>query len=158
MKTSNTLTGLIIIVIGVLLLFMNFGWIDFDFDYLWPLFILIPGLIFEISFFSTRKNPGVLVPGGILTTIGLLFYANIILGWHIMDELWPVFPLAVAIGLFQLYIFDKRETGVLIASSIVGGFALISLSFTLFSISYDLVFPVLLIVLGMMVIFKKKDN
>lgn len=158
MKTSSTITGVIIIIIGVLLLLMNFDLIDFDFDYIWPMFILLPGLIFELSYFSTRKDPGLLVPGGILTTIGLLFYINNLYGWHLMDRLWPIFPLAVAIGLFQLYLFGPKDTGVLIASSIVGGFALISLSFTLFSISFDLVFPVLLIAIGCLVIFNNKKD
>lgn len=158
MKTSSTITGVIIIIVGVLLLLMNFDLIDFDFDYIWPMFILLPGLIFELSYFSTRKDPGLLVPGGILTTIGLLFYINNLYGWHLMDRLWPIFPLAVAIGLFQLYLFGPKDTGVLIASSIVGGFALISLSFTLFSISFDLVFPVLLIAIGCLVIFNNKKD
>lgn len=156
MKTSNTLTGIIIIIIGALLLLMNFDLIDLNFDYLWPLFILLPGLIFEISYFGNRKDPGLLVPGGILTTIGLLFYVNVFYGWHLMPYLWPVFPLAVAIGLLQLYIFGPRDTGVLIASSIVGGFSIVSLSFTLFNFSFDLALPILLILIGIMVIFKNK--
>lgn len=156
MKVSSTITGVFIIIIGVLLLLMNFNLIDFDFNYIWPLFILLPGLIFEISYFSTRKDPGLLVPGGILITIGLLFFVNNIYGWHLMNSLWPIFPLAVGIGLFQLYLFGPRDSGVLIASSIVGGFALVSLCFTLFSISFDLVVPILLIVMGSIIIFKNK--
>lgn len=158
MKISSTITGVIIIIIGVLLLLTNFNLIDFDFNYIWPLFILLPGLIFEFSYFSTRKDPGVLVPGGILITIGLLFYVNNYYGWHLLVKLWPVFPLSVAIGLFQLYIFGPRDNGVLIASSILGGFALISLCFTIFSISFDLVIPALLIIIGIIIIFNKKKD
>lgn len=134
---------------------MNFGLINIGFDYLWPIFILIPGLIFETSYFVTRKDPGVLVPGGILITISLLFFANIFIGWHIMDYLWPVFPLGVGFGLFQLYLFGGRDNGVLIASSIVGGFAIIALSFTLFRINFDLLLPIILILIGVTIMFKK---
>lgn len=158
MKTSSILTGVIMIIIGLLLLLMNFNLIDFDFNYIWPLFILLPGLIFEFSYFTTKKDPGLLVPGGILITISLLFYVNNLYGWDLMDRLWPVFPLAVAIGLFQLYIFGPRDTGVLIASSIVGGFALISLCFTIFSISFDLVLPAFLIIIGIIIIFSNKKD
>ncbi len=155
MKTSNTLTGLIVILIGVLFLLMNFDLVNIDFDYLWPLFILIPGLIFEISYFINRKNPGLLVPGGILITISLLFFANIFKGWHLMEDLWPVFPLGVGIGLFQLYLFGGRDKGVLTSASILGGFSIIALSFTLFSIDFDLLFPIALILLGVRILFKK---
>lgn len=155
MKTSNTLTGLIVILIGVLFLLMNFDLVNIDFDYLWPLFILIPGLIFEISYFINRKNPGLLVPGGILITISLLFFANIFMGWHLMEDLWPVFPLGVAIGLFQLYLFGGRDKGVLTSASIVGGFSIIALSFTFFSIDFDLLLPIALILLGIRILFKK---
>ncbi len=155
MKTSNTLTGLTVILIGVVFLLMNFDLIDIDFYYLWPLFILITGLIFEISYFTNRKNPGLLVPGGILITISLLFFANIFTNWNLMGSLWPIFPLAVAIGLFQLYLFGGRDKGVLISSLIIGGFSIIALSFTLLTIDFGLLLPIALIVLGIMVIFKK---
>ena len=37
-----------------------------------------PRTYFEMNYFQTRKNPGQLVPGGILTVIGLLFCFEIL--------------------------------------------------------------------------------
>ncbi|WP_432663849.1 DUF5668 domain-containing protein [Wukongibacter baidiensis] len=155
MKTTNTLIGVIIIIIGVLFLLVNFNIVNLNFYYIWPLFIIIPGLCLEISYFTTKKNSGVLVPAGILIVIGLLFYTNILLGWHLMESLWPVFPLSVSFGLFQLYLFGTKDRGVLVSSLIIGGFSLVSLSFTLFAMDFDLLFPITLILIGFIVIFRK---
>ena len=74
MKTIRYLVGLLLILIG------GFSLITYIFHlnnelihHLWFLCVLIPGLYFEMNYFQTRKNPGQLVPGGILTVIGLLF-------------------------------------------------------------------------------------
>ncbi|HPG47771.1 MAG TPA: hypothetical protein PLI81_01715, partial [Petrotogaceae bacterium] len=74
---------------------------------IWPLFILIPGIAFELSFFQrpTPIRAGLLVPGGILCTIGLLFLFLGFTDYSYMAFLWPVFILAPAVGLFQLYLF-----------------------------------------------------
>ena len=85
----------------------------------------------------------------------LAIFANIFKGWHLMEDLWPVFPLGVGIGLFQLYLFGGRDKGVLTSASILGGFSIIALSFTLFSIDFDLLFPIALILLGVRILFKK---
>jgi len=70
------------------------------------LFVLIAGIFFEASYFISCKDAGLLVPGGILITYGLLFLFNVYYGWNLMDNLWLIFPLGVAIGLFQLYLFE----------------------------------------------------
>lgn len=64
------------------------------------------------------------MPGGILTTYGFLFLTNSIFGWHLMEKLWPIFPIGVAIGLFQLYIFGKREKELLIPIGILSGLSI----------------------------------
>jgi len=79
MKKNNALGGFVLVVVGALMLANNLGnWNLFSMDWLWPMFILIPGLVFELGYFSNRSNPGLLVPGGILTTLGLLFLFEIL--------------------------------------------------------------------------------
>ena len=109
MKKINYLFGLFLLCIGVLLILANFRVIEIVWDNLWPLFLLIPGILFELSYFIYRKDAGLLVPGGILITYGLLFLVNVIYGWHLMEYLWPIFLLGVAIGLLQAYLFGGRE-------------------------------------------------
>ncbi len=64
--------------------------------------MLVPGLSFEVAYFTNRKGPGMLVPGGLLTTLGLLFLFEEITRWQFSAYTWPIYTLAVAIGLFQL--------------------------------------------------------
>ena len=160
MKKINYLFGLLLLFIGVLLILANFGVIEIAWNNLWPLFLLIPGILFEWSYFIYRKDAGLLVPGGILITYGLLFLVNVIYGWHLMDNLWPIYPLGVAIGLFQLYLFGGREKGLLIPVGILGAISLFFLINNLLYVDFRLLAGILLVVIGIWVIFKKirSDN
>jgi len=158
MKKINYLFGLFLLFIGVLLILANFGVIEIAWDNLWPLFLLIPGIFFELSYFISRKDAGLLVPGGILITYGLLFSINVIFGWHLMDNLWPIFPLGVAIGLFQLYLFGGREKGLLIPVGILGAVFLFFLINNLIYVDFRLLAGILLVLIGIWVIFKKAKS
>jgi len=159
MKKINYLFGLFLLCIGVLLILANFGVIEIVWDNLWPLFLLIPGILFELSYFIYRKDAGLLVPGGILITYGLLFLVNAIYGWHLMDNLWPIFPLGVAIGLFQLYLFGGQEKGLLIPVGILGAISLFFLINNLLYVDFRFLAGILLVVIGIWIIFKKiKSN
>jgi hypothetical protein len=162
MRRGNIFWGITLIFIGGITLAGRFY--DFDFiswSRMWPLFVLIPGLAFELGYFTTRRDAGLLVPGGILTTIGLLFVFETLTGWSFSWLTWPIYPLAVAIGLFQLYIFGGKERGLLIPVFILGGFSIVSLSNMIvrrmfsFNIS-GLFFPAALIVLGVYLLVKHK--
>ena len=158
MKKINYLFGLLLLFIGVLLILANFGEIEIVWENLWPLFLLIPGILFELSYFIYRKDAGLLVPGGILITYGLLFLVNAIYGWHLMDNLWPIFPLGVAIGLFQLYLFGGREKGLLIPVGILGAVSLFFLINNLLYVDFRLLAGILLVLIGIWVIFKKTKS
>ncbi len=156
MRKGNLLTGIILILFGVIFLLSNFGIVNISFQKLWPLLILIPGVLLELSFFINRREPGVLVPAGIFITTGIVFLINITFGWNLMAYLWPLFPFSVALGLFQLYLFGGRETALLIPVGIIGGFSLVALSFTLHFWSMDLIISGILILTGLLIIFKRK--
>ena len=156
MKRGNYVVGAIFILLGIAFLLSNMGIIDINFSQHWPLTLLIPGLLFELGYFIKRKDPGLLVPGGMFTTYGALFYINILYGWHWMAYLWPLFPLGVAIGLFQLYLFSEREALLLVPVGIIGGFSLVALTFTLSFWNISLVISIILILIGLIIIFRKK--
>ena len=155
MKKINYVFGFLLLCIGVLLILSNFGIIEIVWEDLWPLFLLIPGILFELSYFIYRKDAGLLVPGGILITYGLLFLVNVIYGWSLMEYLWPIFPLGVAIGLFQLYLFGGREKGLLIPVGILGAISLFFLINNLLFIDFWLLAGIALVVIGIWIIFKK---
>jgi len=158
MNNNKIIPGIVLIVVGLFLLANNLGLVILDISKLWPLFLLIPGLLFEFSYFVRRRDVGVLVPGGILTVYGCLFFVNILTNWNAMDRLWPFFIFGPAVGLFQLYLFGGREKGVLIASGILGAISMIMLSFTMYGFASNYIAPVALILFGLMIMFKGNKN
>ena len=75
MKKINSIFGLLLLFIGAMLILSNFGVIEIVWENLWPLFLLIPGIVFELSYFIYRKDAGLLVPGGILILMASYFWS-----------------------------------------------------------------------------------
>ena len=170
-KTNKAL-GTILVIFGILFLFKNLNIMKpffdvFNLGYIiskfWPsLFLLIPAFLFHYGFFSgRRKDPGLLVPGGILLVLGATFQINMLFGaW---DVTWPLNIFAVAFGLFELYYFGNREKGLLIPIFILGGLSFIF--FTTFSLNElfgystrKVAIPLVLIIIGFLVIFGGRRN
>lgn len=160
MNKNGMFWGLILVIGGGCLLLNNLFDLDlFSMKRLWPIFILVPGLIFELSYFTNRNNPGVLVPGGILTVIGLLFFFETLTGWRLAGYTWPVYPLAVAFGLFQLYLASGRNKGSLIPVLILTAVAVIAwvsmLAHTVLRwVDLGLVIPALLVLAGLFILLR----
>ena len=156
MKSKNYLWGILLIAIGVILLidkFLNIG--IFQAVNLWPIFVLAPGLIFEFSYFVSGRNPGLLVPGGILTTIGLLFFFETFTSWNFSQYTWPIYPLAVSIGLFQLYLFGGRQSGILIPVFILSTVSVVSfVSIVSTVFDFSLIFAIFAILAGLYILYK----
>ncbi|MFZ5353175.1 MAG: LiaI-LiaF-like domain-containing protein [Bacillota bacterium] len=156
-KNSNIVIGAILIALGALFLLTNLGYVSFSWDYIWPLAMLVPGLYMHFAFFTgIDKNPGILVPAGILTTYGGLFYINVLFGWHMMTHLWPLFILGVAVGLFELYLFGNRDKGLLIPVGILGAIGLTAISGPFVRDIKNYAIPALLIIIGVAIIAKRK--
>lgn len=155
MKALRLIIGFLLILVGVTsLVTYVFHLENYLVHNLWFLLILIPGLYFEMNYFQTKKNPGQLVPGGILTVIGLLFCFEILTEWHYSSYTWPVYLLAVAFGLLQLYLYDHKDKGLLIPITIL---CLISVLFYVqLFISSSLLFAICLIIIGLYILFQKR--
>lgn len=163
MKKSGKTLGVVLVSLGILFLLHNLGLIDFwrlfaiIISKFWAsLFITLPGLIFHLKFFSgSRRNPGILVPGGILLVTGMtLQFSFLFGGWN---ATWPFFIFAVAFGLFELYCFGNRDKGLLIPVGILGGLS--AIFFFSFSLSGILGFntgpyaiPAVLIIIGVIIL------
>jgi len=147
----------ILILIGIIFLLDSLGWGP-GMNKLWPIFLLAPGVSFLLMFALSKKYYGVLMPGTFLTIIsGLFFYCNFF-GWQKMQYLWPVFLLAVAAGLFMIYLFSGRHSALLVP---VGILTLIALVFLVASSTAAKFWPLILIILGVLIIFgswKKTDQ
>jgi len=136
MKASfRTLAGPVLILLGAYL-FLNRGE-SFGpgtvFEHFWPsMFVLPLGLFFHWLYFgfTGRKGVGLLVPGGILFTVGIVCQIAMLFdNWHYM---WPGFIAAPAIGLFELYWFGSRNKWLLIPINILAVLSL--LFFAVFSL------------------------
>jgi len=160
MKNSNIVMGAVLVALGCILLLSNLGYINFSWDYIWPMALLLPGIYLHFAYFTKiDKNPGNLVPAGILTTYGLMAYAVAFFGWGTMASLWPFILLGIAIGLMELYLFGTRDKGLLVPISILGGLGLMLLSKTYFF--FDLkkvVIPAILVVLGVLILSKREHK
>lgn len=154
-RTGSIIWGAFLIIIGLLFLADRFFESRLlSIDTLWPLFILVPGLIFESSYFLSKNSPGLLVPGGILTTVGIIFLIFTMVGHFTIHYTWPLFPMAVAIGLFQLYLHEGRHWGLLIPVCILAGVSLIMLASVLTDTSLGIILiSAAFIVVGLIIIF-----
>jgi hypothetical protein len=161
MKKSSTLLGTLFIIIGAIFLCARYlfgtSLINLGSDDFWPMIVLMIGVMFELVYFVTMKAPGFLVPGGILTTCGALFFFECATDWRFSEYTWPVYIIAVAIGLFQLYLFSGRPKGLLIAAAILTGLAVTALVVIMFeiflsSVDISLVIPGILILVGLLLV------
>jgi len=162
MRRSNSALGGILVIIGALLLisrflfnrtFFSLGANDF-----WPIIILLVGAGFELAYYTTLKAPGLLVPGGILTTYGILFFFEAATNWRFAEFTWPIYLIGVAVGLFQLYIHIGRPKGLLVAMGIISGiaaacFIVMMFRFFLGAVDLGIVVPLALLCGGLFMVF-----
>ncbi|MEC0369922.1 hypothetical protein P9847_24010 [Paenibacillus chibensis] len=141
--------GLFIVVAGVVILLGKLGVFGFLGRTLWPLAIVVVGLLVHLLYFSGRARAAVLIPGGILVVYGLLFEICNLWGWSVMSHLWPVFLLGIAVGAYEYYLFESpKPGGVLPFAWILGLVSLVLLFFTLLHTGAIYVLAVVLIALG----------
>jgi len=155
---SSLVWGGFLVLIGTVLLIGNFC--DLHMEELWPIFLIGGAVAFYVGYFLNRNQYGLLMPGTILLVIGLLFFYCSMTGWYRMENLWPVFILAPALGFIAMYFGGVKEKGLLIPAGILSA---IGLLFLLVSTDLGNYWPVLLILGGILLIYmdvvakKKKE-
>ncbi len=151
--------GLLIIIVGIVILLGKLGVFGFLGRSLWPLAILIPGILLHALYFSRRGQSILLIPGGILTVWGLLFGICNIWGWDLMSHLWPALILGLALGLYEYYVYENPRSSIALWVSIILG--LLSLAFILFSLMQTGILYLLAILLiggGLWLILRRKSS
>lgn len=120
MRSSSTLIGLALVLVGALLLAGNLlaATIGFRIPWFkiwrfWPALIISMGLLLTAVPVLFRKNRGLgalYIPGiPILVTGGILFLASTLDNWNIWSFAWPLEVLAVALG----FLFAALSTGLI---------------------------------------------
>lgn len=161
MRKNNMLIGILLLGLGVFALLNSFNIISYSLELwrFWPFFILIPGLIFEISYFnSDHRLYGLLMPGGILTTIGSIFMICSLLGWNHMVYLWPWFAGSVGVGFMQMYLFGNRDRVFYWLGLGFIGPAVFSSIVLLFNIKGSMIFPGILIIVGGVLLLNSREK
>ncbi|AIQ64989.1 hypothetical protein D3C81_274040 [compost metagenome] len=122
MSSKNDMKlGLFIICAGLFILLGKLGVFGFLGRALWPLLLLIPGLILHVFVFGRRLSPAALIPAGIMTVYGLLFGLCNTFGWWMMAYLWPVLLLGIAVGLYEYSLYaSPRSGGLTVGSAVLG--------------------------------------
>lgn len=119
---GKMILGPLLILLGVYLLLNPTGHLSAGriIAYMWPTMFVIPlGILFHWMYFSMSKRQahGLLIPGGILLTAGIVSQiATLFHAWHLM---WPGFLLAPAVGLLEFYVFDFRNKWLLVPISVL---------------------------------------
>jgi tryptophan-rich sensory protein len=128
---------------------------DMDWGFLWPFAVIGFGALFFVAMFANGKTGAAFaVPGSIITGIGLvLLFQNLTKHWESMSYFWTLIIMFVGIGIYLMGWYgedaNQRQSGLrlmrigFILFIIFGAF--FEMIFSSFS---NLVFPVLLIVLG----------
>lgn len=163
------IVGLALIALGLIFLFGQVFSISLG-QYLWPFFIILPGLAFFAGMALGGKAAAPLaIPGSIITMTGLvLFFQNAFDLWASWAYAWAlIFPTSVGLGLSILgqRISDPnlRQVGVRMAQVGVILFLVFGAFFEfIFYLSgarqgaaARLVWPVLLILLGLYLLFSR---
>ncbi len=151
---SSIWLGVLLIILGAFFLAANFleiGWRN-----LWPALFFAGAAMNIVNFLADRRNYGVLMPATVLLTYGALFQYCALAGWWRMSELWPTFILGPGVGLLMMYLFGKRESGLLIPAVILIGLS--SVFFVAFGPLryYGRYWPVILIIIGVLLLLKRQ--
>lgn len=164
--------GSVLIAIGILSLFGQI-FTSFNFwSFIWPFFIIGVGAMFYVGMFAGGKSvSGLAIPATIITTIGLiLFYQNITGHWESWSYAWTVIILAVGLGIYIMGTFGGDEgqqssgknlmkVGAILFI-VFGGFFEMIFSIGSRSVLRQSIFPILLILLGLYLVYSrltKKD-
>ncbi len=147
----RTVMGGLLILLGLAFLLRNMGVIYFEFQGVWPWLLIIPGIIFWGVFVMNRSHYRLILPGTILLTYGILFLMVHTLRIGLMQFLWPIFILGPGLGFLLMYFLGEREKNHFRTGSLL---TLLAIAFFILEANPDLFWPVLLIGVGGLMIFR----
>jgi len=170
-NTGGLVGGTLLIIFGLLALAGNL-FRSVDWGFLWPFVIIGIGILFFAAMFAGGKSAsGFAIPGSIVGGIGLvLLYQNLANHWESMSYFWTFIIFFVGAGIYIMGWYGgdasqkKSGTGGMKVGLIL--FVIFGTFFEMIFSSFDnLLFPILLILLGAYMILsrsglfgRKKDD
>jgi len=165
MKTNRSNSGALVggsllIAFGVLAALQQIFRDVFTWSLVWPIIVIVFGCLFFAGMFAGGKQvSGLAIPGSIITGIGLLlFYQNFTGHWESWSYGWALIVLFVGIGIYLMGLYggdagqktagqNVMRIGFILFVIFGAFFELIFSSGSTFGMR-NLLFPILLIVLG----------
>ncbi len=120
-NSSKYIIGAVLVIFGILAIFGDIGFLNLSwiFRLTWPSIIIMISLFFFLGYFTKRPNgTGLLVPAGILLTIGATLFIGEMFP-SLYGYIWPAFIASPAVGLLLLYLFGDRSPGLLVPIGIL---------------------------------------
>lgn len=153
--------ALLLIAAGIWFLLDNLGVNLPNLTQMWPVFVLVPGLLFLAGYvFGEDHDPGLAFVGTAATLLGVFFFLVTLGAGGLQStdigRLWPVYPLIGGIAFVVLWIAGGfRDWGVLIPAVIGLGVGVLGLSAVVLDQEYPIVpllfrcWPAILIFIGL---------
>ena len=160
-NTGALVGGTLLIAFGLLSLasqvFRSLNW-----GFLWPFIVIGIGMLFFAAMFAGGKQAaGFAIPGTIVSGVGLvLLFQNITKHWESMSYFWTLIILFVGIGIYIMGVYGndvgQKKSG---ASVMKVGLILFIIFGSFFEMIFssfgNLIFPILLILLGVYLVLNR---
>ncbi|WP_274363281.1 hypothetical protein [Paenibacillus thermotolerans] len=146
--------GIGIIVAGVIILLGKLGVFQAIGTLFWPLILLAAGAALHWGYVNRHLPPVVLLPGAILIGLSLVFLFCAWFGWGWMKMLWPIIPLSVAAGLYELSAAE-RNTALRTVAFGVGAVSAVLLVITLLTRMNVYLIALILIIVGVVIVARR---
>jgi len=101
--------GTVLILLGAVFLLNNMGLIDVELRGVWPIGIMLVGLIFMVVGFWDSGQYRQLFTGSILLGYGLIFWGVYTTGWWDIYRVWPLFLLVPGLGFTMMYFWGQKR-------------------------------------------------
>ena len=163
---TSAALGIVLVVLGLFALLVAISGVDLT-QYGWPLFVIVPGLTLLVVGF-VGVGPGASIPGGIVTTLGLLLaYQNATGDWASWAYAWAlVAPGGIGLGMYLQALRDRDQANLKTGRSLMFiGLLIFMIGFVFFESIMGIsgrdygmfgkaALPVLLIVIGIILVLR----
>lgn len=100
----SLMPGAILLIIGILFFYLTLtSWLKME--YLWPTFILAPGIGFLLIYIFNPKKNNSWVPALILILLAIVFYAQ----FFTQLRIWPIFLIIIGLYLIIKQLIENRR-------------------------------------------------
>ncbi len=150
---ENKKFGTLLLLVGVAILALQIIGVNVI---SWPLIMIGGGVLLFLFLFKSTKV--IILPSSIIVFLGIFFYIHELLGWGLMNILWPFFPAIIGASFFVTYLTTRKKGFSIVAYILFGVFGLLMLiNLTTNLKSYIL--PLVIIGIGIFFfLYGKKDD